>query len=208
MSRQAFTTSLAAPALLAATVLSSAAQAQEQSYTIDPEHTFPTYAIEHFGVSLQQGRFDQTRGKIILDPAARSGRVEVVVQAASVDSGLPSLDRRLRGDGFFNAERYPQIVYRSTSIRFENDQPIALDGELTMLGVTRPLALEVTRFRCTVHPLAGGKRCGAMVRGTVRRSDFALSSIRPPLLGDEVQLVIPIEATLDAAPPVDGWPSR
>lgn len=203
MSRQTFNASLAAAALLVATLLSSAVKAQEQSYTIDPEHTFPTYAIEHFGVSLQQGRFDQTRGRIVLNPAARSGQVEVVVQAASVDSGLPSLDRRLRGDGFFNVEKFPQIVYRSTAIRYENDQPIALDGELTMLGVTRPLTVDVTRFRCTVHPLAGGKRCGAMVRGTVRRSDFALSSLRPPLLGDEVQLVIPIEATLDAAPPVE-----
>jgi len=183
--------------LLLALLPAAGVQAQEQSYTIDSEHTFPVYAIEHFGVSLQHGRFNETRGKIVLNPAARSGSVEVVINAASVDSGLPALDRRLRGDGFFKADAFPQIVYRSTTVRFDNEQPVAIDGELTMLGVTKPLRLDVARFRCTTHPLAGGKRCGAMARGVVRRADYALSSIRAPLLGEEVELSVTVEATLD-----------
>ena len=182
---------------LLAMLLATAARAQEQSYTIDPEHTFPVFAIDHFGVSMQHGRFDETRGKIVLNPAARTGSVEVVINAASVDTGVPALDRRLRGDGFFKVDAFPQIVYRSTAVRFDNDQPVAIDGELTMLGVTRPLHLDVARFRCTIHPLAGGKRCGAMARGILRRADFALSSYRAPLLGEEVELSISVEATLD-----------
>lgn len=197
MTRQALTRGSGLAFFLLAMGFATGAQAQEQSYTIDPEHTFPLYAIEHFGVSLQHGRFNETRGKIVLNPAARSGAVEVVINAASVDSGLPALDRRLRGDGFFKVDAFPQIVYRSTAVRFDNDQPVAIDGELTMLGVTRPLRLEVTRFRCTTHPLAGGKRCGAMARGIVRRADYALSSYRAPLLGEEVELSIAVEATLD-----------
>jgi polyisoprenoid-binding protein YceI len=59
----------------------AAATAQEQAYKIDPEHTYPTYAVEHFGVSLQRGRFDSTQGRIILNPTAKTGSVEIVVEA-------------------------------------------------------------------------------------------------------------------------------
>jgi len=171
--------------------------AQEQAYVIDPEHTFPTYAIEHFGVSLQQGRFNSTKGRIILNPAAKSGSGEIIIQTASIDSGTPSLDRTLRGDEFFDAARYPQIVFRATNVRFDGEQPVALEGELTLHGITQPMVLEVSRFRCTIHPLAGGKRCGAQARGTLRRSDFGMSRFKPPLLGEEVQLSITVEATLE-----------
>lgn len=172
-------------------------RAQEQAYTVDPGHTFPTYTIEHFGVSLQQGRFDSTQGRIVLNPAAKAGSVEIVIQTASISSGLASLDRKLRSEEFFDAARHPQIIYRASTVRYADDEPVALEGELTMHGVTRPLTLEVSRFRCTLHPLAGGKRCGALARGTVRRSDYDLGRYKPPLLGDEVELTITVEATLD-----------
>jgi polyisoprenoid-binding protein YceI len=175
----------------------AAASAQEQAYRIDPEHTFPTYAIEHFGVSLQRGRFDSTQGRIILNPTAKTGSVEITVDAASVSSGLQQLDRSLRGDDWFDSKRNPKIIYRASTVRFADEQPVAIEGELTMRGVTRPLTLEVSRFRCTVHPLAGGKRCGALARGTVRRSDYELGRLRPPILGDEVELAITVEAVLD-----------
>jgi len=188
-------TGLAACAL----VWLSPATAQEQAYNIDPEHTFPTYAIEHFGVSMQQGRFNSTQGRIILNPAAKSGSAEIVVQAASVDSGVTALDRKLRGEEFFDATKFPRITYRASNVRFDGDRPVALEGELTMHGVTRPLVLEVSGFRCTTHPLAGGKRCGAQARGTVNRSEFGISRIKPPLLGEEIQLAINVEATLDVS---------
>ena len=175
----------------------AAASAQEQAYRIDSEHTFPTYAIEHFGVSLQRGRFDTTEGRIILNPTAKTGSVEITVDAASVSSGLQQLDRSLRGDDWFDSKRNPKIIYRASTVRFADEQPVAIEGELTMRGVTRPLTLEVSRFRCTVHPLAGGKRCGALARGTVRRSDYELGRLRPPILGDEVELAITVEAVLD-----------
>lgn len=177
----------------------SPAAAQEQAYNIDPEHTFPTYAIEHFGVSMQQGRFNSTQGRIILNPAAKSGSAEIVVQTASIDSGLADLNRKLRGEDFFDATRYPRITYRASNVRFDGDLPVALEGQLTMHGVTQPLVLEVSGFRCTTHPLAGGKRCGAQARGTIRRSDFGISRFKPPLLGEEIQLSIVVEAVLDVS---------
>lgn len=185
--------------LVFATLLgcAAAASAQEQAYRIDPEHTFPTYAIEHFGVSLQRGRFDSTQGRIILNPTAKTGSVEIVIEAASVSTGVQKLDRSLRGEDWFDARRNPKIIYRASTVRFADEQPVAIEGELTMRGVTRPLTLEVSRFRCTVHPLAGGKRCGALARAMVRRSDYELGRPRPPLLGDEVELTITVEAVLD-----------
>lgn len=184
-------------AMVAALAPPGSALAQEQVYVIDPTHTFPMYAIEHFGVSLQYGRFDRTEGRIVLDPAAGTGSVEITIQAASVSSGEPSLDRMLRSDAFFDAARFPTLVYRASRVRYADGQPVGLDGELTMRGIARPLTLEVSRFRCTVHPLAGGKRCGALARGTLRRSDYELGRFKPPLLGEEVELTITVEAVLD-----------
>ena len=93
----------------------------------------------------------------------------------------------LGGEDFFDATRYPRITYRASNVRFDGDLPVALEGQLTMHGVTQPLVLEVSGFRCTTHPLAGGKRCGAQARGTLRR--------RPDL-------------ALERAAPVDGRPQQ
>jgi polyisoprenoid-binding protein YceI len=177
--------------------VAQASLAQEQSYTIDPHHTFPTYEIEHFGISPQPGRFNETQGKAILDPASGRGSVEVTIKAGSIDTGVGAIDRLLRSEDFFDVERFPALTYRSTRLRFEAERLVAADGELTLRGVTRPVVLDVQGFRCTIQLLAQGKRCGAVLTTTIKRSDFGMTKFGSSLIGDEVRIRIAVEAVLD-----------
>jgi len=171
--------------------------AQEQSFTIDPRHTFPAYEIEHLGVSPQPGRFNETQGRVILDPSLRRGSVEVTIKARSIDTGVAALDRLLRSEDFFDADRFPELGYRSTRMRFDGERPVGVDGDLTIRGVTRPVSLDVQGFRCTVQLLAQGKRCGAVLTTTIRRSEFGMTKFGSSVIGDEVRIRIAVEAVLD-----------
>jgi len=171
--------------------------AQEQAYTIDPRHTFPAYEIEHLGISPQPGRFNETQGRVILDPTLRRGSIEVTIKARSIDTGVAALDRLLRSEDFFDADRFPDLGYRSTQLRFEGERLVGVDGDLTIRGVTRPVTLGVQGFRCTVQLLAQGKRCGATLTTTIRRSEFGMTKFGGSVISDEVRIRIAVEAVLD-----------
>lgn len=175
------------------------AVAAPERFTVDPTHTFPQFEVSHLGFSLQRGRFNQTRGSVLLDREARRGEVAITIEAASVDTGLEALEKVLRGDDFFQAERYPTLTFRSRQLYFRDDLPVGLEGDLTLRGVTRPVSLIITQFRCGTQPLTRQTVCGANVRGSLRRSDFGMNAFLP-FVGDEVALEIQIEATRDPAP--------
>ena len=166
------------------------------SYSIDPPHTFPRFEINHFGFSTHRGQFNRTAGKLVLDRAARTGSVEITVQTASIGTGDPKLEAELRGDKFFDVEKFPTMTFRSKSLKFSGDVPASAEGELTLLGVTRPLTLAITQVRCGIHPYAKKEDCGAEVSGTLRRSDFGMKAFIP-LVSDEVTLHIQVEAWKD-----------
>ncbi|MGH6623667.1 MAG: YceI family protein [Burkholderiaceae bacterium] len=183
--------------LFAVLLAAGPAAAQEQSFTIDPRHTFPAYEIEHLGVSPQPGRFNETQGRVILDPALRRGSVEVTIKARSIDTGVAALDRLLRSEDFFDVERFPEVGYRSTRARFDGERLVGVEGDLTIRGVTRPVALDVQGFRCTVQLLAQGKRCGATLTTTIKRSEFGMTKFAGSVISDEVRIRIAVEAVLD-----------
>ena len=188
MKKFAFAVSLAAalPAL-----------AEVETYNIDSRHTFPAYEIGHMGYSLQRGRFNKTQGKITLDTAAKTGSVEVRIEAASVSSGVEKLDEHLRAPEFFNAERYPQIVFKSEDFTFDGERVKQARGTLSMNGITKPVTLDVTHFKCGVHPMLMRKMCGAELVAAIKRSDFEMK-YGLPLLADEVTLRINVEAIKDS----------
>ena len=98
-----------------------------------------------------------------------------------------------RGD-YFDVERYPAMRYTSRNLVFEGDVPVAANGELTLLGVTKPVPLRIAAFRCGTHPLLRRAMCAAEVTATIRRSDFGMTGGLPNAAGDEVRIVIPVEA--------------
>ena len=188
--------SLMSRTLLAlALALAPAAHAQE-AYTIDPRHTFPSFEVLHHGFSIQRGRFNQTTGKVVLDRARQAGTVEIRIEAASIDTGLDELEKVLRGPGFFDVERHPLITFRASKLRFDGDRLAGADGELTLLGVTRPVSLEVSLWKCGLYPPNRKQACGAEAGTRIRRSEFGMTGSLPGV-ADEVRIAIQIEAFRD-----------
>lgn len=181
------------PALLLTGLLATPGLAAEV-YTVDARHTFPAFEINHLGFSTQRGRFDKTSGEIQLDRAKRSGSIRIEIDAASVSTGLAKLEEHLRAEDFFDVTKHPTITFTSDRLRFKGDRLIAAEGTFTLLGISRPLTLRVTGFNCGTHPMTKKEVCGADARATIRRSDYGMKAYLPAL-GDEVKLLINVEAT-------------
>ncbi len=169
------------------------AHAAPETYVIDGTHTFPRFAYEHFGYSTQLSRFDKTSGKIVIDRAARTGSVDVLIDAKSVDTGFAVFNEHIQGEDFLDTAKYPTATYKSTALKFEGDKLVAVDGKLTLKGVTKPVTLTVTSFKCMPHPMLNKDACGANATATLKRSDFGAGKYAP-YVGDEVTLTIAVEA--------------
>jgi len=184
-------------ARLASTILAAlftgTAMAAPETYQIDPKHTFPSFEIGHLGFSTQRGRFNATRGKIVLDWAKRTAEVNITVDAHSISTGVAKLEDHLRSPDFFDVANFPTITFRSTGARFEGDKLVALDGTLTMRGVSRPVTLTVTSFYCGTNPVIKKPACGADAVAEIKRSDFGINYALPALR-DDVKLLIQVEA--------------
>ncbi|MDZ4200823.1 MAG: YceI family protein [Gallionella sp.] len=182
-------------ALLAVTLFTAPAYAAD-SYTIDARHTFPVFEVNHLGFSTQRGRFNSSKGKITLDTAAKKGSVELVIDTASLDMGLDKWNEHMKAEDFFNVEFYPTMRFASNKLIFDGDKVVAAEGSFTLLGVTKPLTLTVSNFRCAPHPMNKKQACGADVSATIKRSEFGMSKYVPGV-SDEVKLFSPVEAFKD-----------
>ena len=188
---------LLAGALLAACPL--AAQAQAENYKIDPIHSFPHFGIDHFGVSTIWGRFDKMGGTFMIDKAGKKGSVELVIETASVTTGDTdkgsrprTRDEHLRQADFFNSTEFPRMTYKSTNVKFNGDAPSEIEGQLTLLGVTKPVNIKVDRWVCKEHPVNKRAMCGGNASGSFKRTDFGMK-YGTPGLGDEIRLMISFE---------------
>lgn len=186
-----------------ACALSPLAAAAPESYTIDPYHTYPYFEVDHLGVSTMRGMFRRTSGKFTMDRAAKTGSVELVVETASIDTGdnekgsrPRSRDEHLRAADFFNVAEFPRMTFRSTAVKFAGDNPVEVAGNLTLLGVTRPLTLKVERWTCKDNPMNKRPMCGGNASGVLKRSDFGMK-YGIPAIGDEVKLYFEIEGYRD-----------
>ena len=166
------------------------------TYSADGAHTYPSFEVSHLGYSMARGRFDKTTAKVSLDRAAKSGTVAVSIDSGSVNTGWAKRDDHLRGEDFFNVAKFPAMTYRSSALKFDGDRLVGVEGELTLLGVTRPVALTVTGFRCGAHPMNKKELCGADAVTTVKRSDFGMK-YGLPAIGDDIRIAIAIEAFKD-----------
>ena len=181
---------LALPLLAA---LAAPALAEPAGYTIDGNHTFPAFEVDHLGFSTQRGRFNKTSGRIVLDLAARQGSVDVTIDAASIDMGFAKWNENMRGENYFNTAAHPAIHFKSERLIFDKDTPVAAEGTITLLGVTRPLRLALNRFHCAPHPLDERETWGADIAAQLKRSDFGMTKYIPSV-GDDIRLVIAVEA--------------
>jgi polyisoprenoid-binding protein YceI len=179
-------------ALIATIALPLSALAAD-SYTVDSAHTFPHFSINHLGFSTLQGRFDRTSGTVMLDRAAKSGSVDISIETASISTGFAKRDDHLKSPDFFNAAEFPAITYKSTAMHFKGDTPSSVDGNLTIMGVTKPVTLTIDAFNCGTNPMSKKDECGAGASAHIKRSDFGVK-YGLPNVGDDVKLVFEIEA--------------
>jgi len=166
------------------------------SYTIDPNHTWPVFEVNHLGFSTQRGRFNKTSGKIVLDAAAKKGSVDLVIATTSIDMGLDKWDEHLKSEEFFNVGQFPAMHFTSDKLVFDGDKVVAAEGNFTLLGITKPLTLTVSNFRCAPHPMNKKPTCGADITATLKRSEFGMTKY-VPAVSDEVKISVPVEAVKD-----------
>ena len=185
-------TQLAATITLAA-ALAAPAVAAPETYVLDSAHSYPRFSYNHFGYSTQVSRFNKTTGKIIYDKEAKTASVDIVIDATSVDSGFPVFNEHLRGEDFFDTAKYPTATFKSTKVVFEGDKPSAIEGDLTIKGITKPVTLTVTSFHAMPHPMKKKDAIGANAFTTVKRSEFNAGKYAPNV-GDEIRIDLGVEA--------------
>lgn len=165
----------------------------QEIYRVDPLHTTTTFSVTHLGLSQQRGSFGKTTGMVTLDRAAKTGSIDVTIDASSVTSGSSSREQMLRGEDYFNVAQYPNIAFKATQLKFEGETLVGCEGELTMRGVTRPVKLAVGDFKCAIHPATKKPVCGAEVTTRVKRSEFGMTKNQAST-SDDVIIAIAIEA--------------
>jgi polyisoprenoid-binding protein YceI len=177
--------------------LACTAAAEPENYVIDPTHTVPYFDVDHLGFATMRGRFDRATGKFSLDRAAKTGSVELEIPTATVSTGdnerggrPRTRDEHLRNADFFNVQEFPSMTFKSTKVVFKGEEPAAIEGNLTLLGVTKPVTLHLERWKCGPDIRTQGKRyqCGGNATGSFKRSEFGMKYGMPAAIGDEVKL--------------------
>ena len=186
--------------LLACLFVPLSAMAAPTTYVMDPVHSFPNFSVYYLGMTTLHGRFDKMAGKIILDQAGKTGSLEAKISTASVNTGDGkradggrSRDDHLRTPDFFNSTEFPEMVYKSTKFNFNGDALESVEGNLTMVGVTKPVKLNVTSFKCGPHPFSKKPVCGADAEAVVKRTEFGLK-YGVPAISDDVKISFSILA--------------
>ena len=178
-------------AILLAFALPAAAQ---EVYVGDTAHTYAYFETGHLGISWVHGRFTRTTSaKVVLDRTAKKGSIDVVIDATSVDTAHEARDKHVRSDEYLNVDKFPVIAFKSASLKFTGDNLTGVDGDLTMMGVTRPVSLSVASFRCIQHPVNKKEMCGADATTAIKRSEWGIKRGATGI-GDDVKIRIQIEA--------------
>ena len=160
------------------------------SYKVEPYHTQVEFSISHFGFSNFSGFFSGASGSLTLDPAnVGISKLDISIPTQSVLTTVPVLNTQLQGAQWFDAAKYPDAVFVSTSVTKTGSDSAAITGNLTLHGVTRPVTLQAHLVGSGVNPLDKSFTVGFEATGEIKRSDFGIK-LYLPLLGDDVTLQI------------------
>lgn len=167
------------------------------TYTMDSTHCIPVFEFKHLGLTTQSGRFDKAHGSVTLDRDAHVGRVRFEVDTASLNMGFGSETRNSPGYHLFEVTKFPTITFESDNLFFDDSSNVvAAAGQLTLLGITKPITVWVNRFKCSVNPMIQKMMCAGNVTATVKRSEFGMLSFIPAI-SDEIRINVPVEAYKD-----------
>ena len=164
------------------------------NYTIDPTHTYPSFEADHMGISVWRGKMTKNTGTVVLDKTAGTGTVEIAIDLASIDFGLPALNTWATGKDLFNVEKSPSATYKGSLEKFVDGSPTQVIGMLTLNGRTQPVNLSINLFKCLPHPMLKRELCGADASGSFKRDAFGLSVGKEYGFNMDVALRIQVEA--------------
>jgi len=181
------------------------AVAQPQEYQFDKGHTQIRISWNHLGLSEQSALFREYEGSVTFDQEdVSNSAVNVTIDPASVDSGVPDFDEHLRSSDFFHVEEHPEATFETTEVVQTGPNTGRMTGDLTIKGITKPVTLDVTLNFAGDHPLAafsdkyaGRKAAGFQATGRVLRSEFDLGR-NAPLVSDWVDIEINTELFREA----------
>lgn len=179
--------------LLPLTVWSS-----EEEYIIDKSHFSIGFLVEHVGYARTLGMFRDIDGSYIHDVKNKKiNDINIVINTDSVFTNDEKRDEHLKSPDFLHVDKYPEMVFKATDIKINNDETI-INGNLTLLGITRPLVLTGRINKIGKYPFGGIIKpyvMGISAKGTIKRSDHAMMyAIKDNLVGDEIELIIEFEA--------------
>ena len=180
-------------ALILASAVAAPALAAPETFVVDGTHTFPRFSYSHFGFSTQLSHFNKTTDKVVLDKAAKTATVDIEIDTKSVDTGYATFNEHIQGEDFLDTAKYPTATFKSSKVVFEGDKPVAIEGLLTLKGVTKPVTLTVSSYKAMPHPMMKKDAIGANAWTVVKRSEFNAGKYAPNV-GDEVRIDIAIEA--------------
>jgi polyisoprenoid-binding protein YceI len=178
--------------MLALVVSSPMSARAADRFVFDDTHTSVVFAVNHLGYSRVFGRFQKVDGEFTVDKAnAANNSVSVKIAAGSVDTAVGDRDRHLRGPDFFNVGEHPTIEFRSTNVVWGEGDALQVSGDLTMLGVTKPVTLAMKLNKIAPN-FRGETIAGVSGSVTLKRSDFGMSYMQGGL-GDEIEIWLEIE---------------
>lgn len=164
------------------------------TYVFDVIHSVPEFEFRHLGLTTQSGRFDKVQGSIVLDRANRSGSVSFTIDAASLNMGFGTATPDSPGFTLLRVREFSNIQFQSTQLFYDDQQRVvAAAGQLTLLGITKPLTVWVSRFACSISPTFKVEMCSGNIAATVKRSEFGMLAFIPAI-SDEVKVSVPVEA--------------
>ena len=182
-----------APLLLALAV--TTATAASTTYNVDPDHTHPSFEVDHFGgLSTWRGTFKKSSGTVTIDAEARTGTVDVLIDTATVDFAHDKLNEHVSSPEILDVAKYPTAEYKGKFVEFANGAPRTVTGALTLHGVTKPVTLTINSFKCIEHPMLKKQVCGADASGTFNRADFGVNYGQQYGFKQDVLLRIQVEA--------------
>lgn len=194
--------------LFASAVLFSAVPAFAADYELDPSHSTAQFSVRHMMVSTVRGQFDKVTGTATIDEKdASKSKVNVSIDAKSINTREPKRDEHLRSPDFFETAKFPTLTFASTKVEKSKDGKYLITGDLTMRGVTKPVTLTAELTAPQKSPWGFSVR-GVTATGKLNRKDWGLNWNKAleaggVLVSDEVQLVIDAELKEPAPKPVN-----
>jgi|SRR5688500_8411620 len=180
--------------IVASCLLPVISQAAPVTYKVDSKHTYPSFEADHFGgMSVWRGKFNKTSGSITLDAAAKTGSIDITIDAESVDTGQDDLNKHLKSAEFFDVAKFPTATYKGKFTKFADGKPSEVTGELSLHGVTKPVTLTIRSFKCMPHPMKKKEFCGADVTTTIDREEFGIAWGKNFGFKMDVKLAIQVE---------------